>query len=216
MQLVRARTRHRGPQTDMCATAAPDPWARRHAPRAGTHTTAAPDPEGATARSLRRTRARRRCRTQKVRKSGPSGGQVGDGGARLRGHTSVAPQADTCAKAVPVPDGASAAPLEDTRAMARATLRAPARPVGRTRTQRRRPTERARRPLRWNFARWRHPTWTARRRDPQADTRATAAPCPEAVPAQLIGQRARRRHMTPRARRRGCSGGNTRDGGTRP
>ena len=134
----------------------------RRDPRADTRPRAAANPEGAPARSLSRTRARRRCTTPKARQRGPSGGQAGDGDARPRGHTSLAPQADS-REGYAVPEGSSAAPQEDTRAMAarylesasttrwagtRATAAAdpegaPARPLRRTRARRRRLTPRA-------------------------------------------------------------------------
>ena len=171
-------------------------------PQAGTHMTAVPDPEGATARPLRRTRARRRCPTTKVLQRGPSGGQAGDGGAQPRGHTSGVPQADTRAKEVPVPEGASAVHQKDTRAMA-------ARDLEGASTTRRAYTSATAAAYSYAGA------------APQADTRATEAPDPrerQRVPSGghardggtrnrgLLTRHARRRRPNPMARGRGLSG----------
>ena len=116
-------------------------WRAGASSQADTRATASPDPEGAPARPLKRTRARRRCPTTRARqrvhhegapacplrrkrarqrrpipgarRRGPSGGDACDGGARSRGHASTAPQADMSAR----PRGrVSASPQADSRA----------------------------------------------------------------------------------------------------
>ena len=98
------------------------------APHADTHATVAPDPEHATARTLRRIRARRRRRRPKSTACWrvPSGGHARDSGSRVRGRADMATQVNTRATAAP--------DLEGT----------PASPVWRTCARRRRPIPRAR------------------------------------------------------------------------
>ena len=141
--------------------------------------------------------------------------------------------------AVPIPEGSSAAPQEDTRATAACDLEvanatppadmraismadpegAPARSLSRARTRRRRPTLRARP---------RGPLGGTRNGGtlilgyagaaPQADTRAMVSFDPECAPARPLRRRthARRRRRTPRARHRGPSGGRAPVSGARP